>query len=50
LHCAGVAVAGNAGAGGAVVDFGGVAGLFDGEVLVVDEVEEVGGVVAGGEC
>lgn len=39
LHCAGVAVAGDAGAGGTVVSFGGVAGVFDAEVLAVDEVE-----------
>ena len=47
LHCAGVAVARDAGAVGAVVALCGVAGVFDAEVLAVDEVEEVGGVVAG---
>jgi hypothetical protein len=48
LHCAGVAVARDAGAVDAVVAFGGVAGVFDAEVLAVGEVEEVGCVVAGG--
>lgn len=49
LHCAGVAVARDARARGAVVGFGGVAGVFDGEILAGDEVKEVRGIVAGGE-
>lgn len=49
LHCTCVAVARDAGAVGAVVALCGVAGVFDAEVLAGDEVEEVGGVVAGWE-